>query len=58
MKDLLISVDCDYTYHIHTRDKHTDFNYMSYDSQTQTDKDGKAVNFLEKALTVSDTSTC
>jgi len=36
MKDLLISVDCDYTYHIRTRNKQTDYNYIDYDDPVVT----------------------
>lgn len=62
MKDLLISVDCDYTYHIRTRNKQTDYNYIDYDDPLFLDPEDKTkkrrLNYLKKALTVKDPTTC
>jgi len=49
LKDLLITIDCDYTYHIMARHLQTDYNYFSYLVND--------VNYLEKALEVNPT-TC
>ena len=67
MKDLLISIDCDYSYHVMTRNRQTYYNYIEYNSKTQKievadkmdpkKKTKKKLNYLEKALTV-DPNTC
>lgn len=59
MADLLISVDCDYTYHVLTRNKQTKFNYIEYDSidKIVNTTSKKKFNYLEMALTV-DPETC
>lgn len=68
MKDILIGVDCDYTYHIRTRDSQTDYNYIEYERPWKGDENhsdfdyvdkatNKTMNFLTKALEV-DATTC
>lgn len=53
MKDLLISVDCDYTYHVRSRDQQTDYNYIDYEDPKSIDpKTKKPINYLQKALKV------
>lgn len=59
MKDVLLSIDCDFTYHLEAGTERTDYDYFRYQvvADDQLLKNPKDGGFLKKALMV-DPVTC